>query len=273
MKPNKIFLLAGIALMSVFATSCSDDDDYTAGKETGAYNVYFKGESNLTMNLTDMSFDITVARSNKNGELTVPIKKIRVPDCFTNIPESVTFANGDSVKTITVNVTDSMKPFVSYILDLQIPEEYTNQYKTQTVYPALNMNIHKEDYKPFAKVSYYYGFFDATDNVDVEYSKYMDLFRFKNLVATGYDFYFYWDQVKDSTSVFKVTDANGNELTSAFESGYVHAKYGMVSATWDNTQFTGYDPKDDTFYVPYTWTVSAGSFGTAYDTFKFTSLY
>ncbi|MFA6832187.1 MAG: hypothetical protein WCR36_07955, partial [Bacteroidaceae bacterium] len=147
MKSNKIFLLVVIVFVSVFATSCSDDDNYVPGKETGAYNVYFKNESNVTMGLSDKSFNITIARSNKNGELTVPLKHVRVPDCF-KAPESVTFANGDTVETITVTVTDSMKVFVNYSLDLQIPEEYTNQYKKQSVYPAVNMTVHKEDYKP-----------------------------------------------------------------------------------------------------------------------------
>ena len=272
MKPNKIFLLAFIAIVSVFTTSCSDNDNYTPGKETGAYNVYFKGESNVTMSLTDKTFDITIARSNKNGELTVPLKKVRVPDCF-KVPESVTFANGDTVKTITVNVTDSMKVFVNYIFDLQIPEEYTNQYKIQTVYPAVNMNIHKEDYKPYAKVSYSYGFFGATQEVNLDYSAYLDLYRFKDLVETGYDFYFKWNGKKDSTQEFSVTNAAGEVLTSAFDSGYKDDDYGKYSATWDNSEFNGYKASDDLFYILYKWTVSLGSFGTYADTFKIISLY
>jgi hypothetical protein len=272
MKSNKIFLLVVIVFVSVFATSCSDDDNYVPGKETGAYNVYFKNESNVTMGLSDKSFNITIARSNKNGSLTVPLKKIRVPECF-KVPESVTFANGDTVKTITVTITDSMKVFVNYSLDLQIPEEYTNQYKKQSVYPAVNMTVHKEDYKPYAKVSYTFGLFGETDETVLDYSAYLKVYRFKDLLATGYNFYFTWDQKKDSTQVFNVTDDKGQTLTSAFKSGYVDEQYGMISATWDNTQFTGYSAVNDDFEIPYNWTVSLGSLANVYDKFKIISLY
>ena len=41
--------MAGLVVMSLMATSCSDDDDYTPGKEAGANDVTFADGSNKTL--------------------------------------------------------------------------------------------------------------------------------------------------------------------------------------------------------------------------------
>jgi hypothetical protein len=61
-------------------------------------------------------------------------------------------------------------------------------------------------------------------------------------------------------------NADGTKMTK-LASGYVHQTYGMVSTTWLSSNFTGYDPEDDAYYIPFQWTVSAGSFGSGYESF------
>ena len=48
MKINKIFLMAGLAVMGLVATSCGDDDDnYTPGKPAGNNNVVFINQAGV----------------------------------------------------------------------------------------------------------------------------------------------------------------------------------------------------------------------------------
>lgn len=244
-------------------TACSEDDEYTKGAPAGAYAVSFDSESNMVMELTQNEVEVTLARAKGDGELTVPLEHVLVPECVT-APTSVTFKNGETSAAITLTVDESMKMNVAYQIRLAIPEEYTNPYAGDAGSPVCNITILKEDYEVVA-----YGIFEETllfgaeIECELHYSPSLNIYRMPSVIEDGYNFYFYFDG-----EVFYFTDAAGNEVTK-FESGYVDSNYGMVSVNVVAGNAMGWDP-EGYFYFPLQWTVSAGSFGAAYDYFVVT---
>ena len=103
MKINKYFLMAGLAVMSLVATSCSDKDEYTPGKEAGSNNVVFINESNQTLALTATEFTVELQRTNTSGDLTVPLEILQCSSVLT-CPASVTFASGSATATLTMSI-------------------------------------------------------------------------------------------------------------------------------------------------------------------------
>lgn len=267
MKINKIFLMAGLAMMSFFVSSCSDDDeDYTPGKPAGSYNITFGEQSTVVLSLEDSSFPITLTRADAGAAVTVPVEAVSVPS-FMSVPETVTFESGATEATINVSVGSEMEAFVDYTVILQIAEEYTNPYKVQDLAPRFTATVYKEDYKHYATATYYDDFWygDSWEQ-EIEYSEYMDLYRVKMNPETEYSwtFYFKWDGKKEAGSKFAITDNNGKENTAAQPTGLVHSSYGAVSATWSKADASGWDNDEQGLLIPWKWTVSAGSFGVYY---------
>jgi hypothetical protein len=267
MKINKIFLMAGLAVMGLVATSCSDDDKYTPGKEAGSNNVVFVNEANQTLALTATEFEVELQRTNTSGDLTVPLEVIECSNVL-SFPESVTFASGSATATIKVAVSADAVPYDVYTLRVRIPEDYTNSYIEQAGSPQLNVTVMKEDYKPFATADYTSWFFGDTWEIGIEYSEYLDMYRIKGLFVEGYDYFYKLGAKADDGSIpMTMCTADGKKLASQ-ATGYVHATYGMVSSKWLDANFTGYDPAEDAYFIPFQFNVSAGTFGSNYDSFK-----
>ncbi len=262
MKINKFFLIACMASLTLGFASCSDDYSYSPGEEVGTANVTFADEQNVTLGLTDTSFDIVLQRADGSGSLTVPVNVVKKADVLT-VPSEVTFASGATEAKLTVTVSSDAEAFVDYPLALTIPSQYAGgTYKEQSTYPTMNITIHKEDYKKYGVMTYTSWFFEDTWEVDMYYSEYLDLYR-AEIFTDGYPFYM---KITED-GIITITDNTGVEKTDT-ESGYVHSTYGMVTARWLSSNFTGYDT--DAYYIPFQWRVSAGSFGSGYDSFTVT---
>lgn len=123
------------------------------------------------------------------------------------------------------------------------------------------INFTLDDYEPFLKGTYYSWFFKTTKEMTLEYSPSKELYRFKDCWMPGYHVTFRLDP---ETMEFEMA-------ANFFTSGYVHSTYGMVTAeVYGGGSYNYFDPTTMTFYFAYKWTVSAGSFGEAYDTFQVT---
>lgn len=267
MKINKYFLMAGLAVMSLVATSCSDKDEYTPGKEAGSNNVVFINESNQTLALTATEFTVELQRTNTSGDLTVPLEILQCSSVL-SCPASVTFASGSATATLTVGVSGDAVPYDEYTLRVRIPEDYTNSYLIQEGTPQLNLTVMKEDYKPYATADFTSWLLGGPWEVSIEYSEYLDMYRIKGLFVEGYDYFYKLGAKADDGSIpMTMCTADGKKLASQ-ATGYVHATYGMVSSKWLDANFTGYDPAEDAYFIPFQFTVSAGSFGSNYDSFK-----
>lgn len=262
MKLNKIFLMAGVAMTMFMAASCSDDDSWSAGSQTNAdsLNVFIASDNNVALSVDGNTFTVVYGRNKTNGSLTIPVEfSTGTPDIFTDVPASVTFADGQAYDTITITCKKDMEMFKTYRATITIPEQYTTQYAdVQTNLPRAELNVVKEDYKPFKSGKYYSQFFlDPGEEQDVvmEHSDLLGYYRFKDVVF-------------GQTFRFTVDDENNIQFVEgSFATNYVHPSYGMISAKPASNKPSLFDPDDNTYYFGFEYTVSAGSFGSYYDYF------
>lgn len=263
-------------LAAVFAfCSCSDDDEWSVGKQTNAagINVYLPNVdgSSIALASTENSFTLTVARSTESGELTVPLKVANANgydkdgNSLFSVPESVTFSNGEKEKTITVSCSDNMDMFKTYNLTVIIPEEYTKPYSVDADnMPRKELNIIKEDYKTVASGKYYADFWGDDNGIPyeeeatLEYSEIKKMYRVKNVIF-------------GQTFTFSIGEDNSIEFgDSKYSTGYIHPSYGEIYISpSENEEYPSYyDPDTKKYYFGFEYTVSAGSFGDYYEWFK-----
>lgn len=280
MKLNKIILFASLALMSMFAASCSDDDDYAPGKPAGSYNVSFpeeQPEGNFAIAIAPeaKTFKAVIKRTSGTGELTVPLKKQPGSAGIFSIPESVTFANGETEKEFDVTCDESMELFKIYDCYITIPEEYTNPYSETIASPNLHFQVIKEDYKLWGT-----GKWDNSEwceaptifDVNVEYSEIKKLYRIKQFDGNGVGtstVFFKWNgeaytfSGDDEDPAFCFTDENGNLLNSPLDLGETSSSYGPIYFSWvyDDPDCPTEVTADGKISFYFEYTVSAGSFG------------
>lgn len=291
---NKIkFALVSLALVLGFTACNKNDYEYEPGKATSNNKaLYFDDEENVTMALTDNEVTITLNRVDTVSglpELTVPLIVNSAPD-FVTVPKSVTFAAGKDKADVKLAIGEGMKPFVTYMVKISIPEEYTQAYAADAGSPVYCFNILKEDWATIANGKFTSTvLWKETLEKTLEYSEYMDLYRFPDLIVEGTNVYFYFNEEEvtekteagtDTTYVkqdFYFTDANGKHITK-FSTGYFHPTYGEVSATILEDYDMGYEEfiSEETeelvmrFFWPWEITVAAGSFGAAYQYYRVT---
>lgn len=285
MRIDKLFVI-GAMLVGAFAFSaCSDDDDYQPGLPAGENNVTFLTYSNPVMEKTATTFDVVLNRHTTQGTLSVPVEKLIVPEGW-NVPETASFAAGDSLATITVTPAADMSLNTDYQFVIRVPESYTNSYKQQNngEVNTYKVEVVKEDYETFATGTYDEEFFfGAQWPVTIEYSPALDVYRIKSLFepvedVAGYHFYFKWNKETGEKQNFTMCAADGGKQSSA-QTGFTYSNYGMVSVNWaaetndpskytdeDNkANFGGYLASENMFVLPWKHNVSAGSFGVGSD--------
>lgn len=284
MRIDKLFVI-GAMLVGAFAFSaCSDDDDWKAGDPAGENNVTFLTYSNPVMEKTATTFDVVLNRHTTQGTISVPVEKLIVPEGW-NVPETASFAAGDSLATITVTPAADMSLNTDYQFVIRVPESYTNSYKQNNgEINTYKVTVVKEDYETFATGTYDEEFFfGAQWPVTIEYSPALDIYRIKSMMepvddVAGYHFYFKWNKETGEKQSFTMCSANGGKQTSA-QAGFSYGDYGMVSFRWsaatndpadyvdedNDSGFGGYLASENMFVLVWTHTVSAGSFGAGSD--------
>lgn len=265
-------MILSLVLGVITLSACSDDNDYTVGSQTNAdsLNVYFTSGANVVLPSDSNTFKVTVTRNNTSGALTVPLNLSSSNGYDANgtkvfsAPSQVEFKAGEATSTILVQATDSIKMFNSYHVILSVPEEYTTQYKsTQAGQPRAELNIVKEDYKNYAKGSYFSYFFGDpyTEDAVLQHSALKDTYRFSN-VASG------------ETFTFQVgTDNKISYDWTKLSNGYTHKKYGAmyISPSSSKDYPSYFSPEENTYYFGFEFIVSAGSFGDSYEGFIVTN--
>ena len=260
MKISKIFLMAGLTMMSFMATSCGSNDDWAPGDPSlvGGQNVYLNTAENIELPMDGNTFEVTFARTTTSGELTVPVYfSTPTPEVFTDVPKTVTFASGADKATITITCKSDMEVLRTYRATITIDQQYTQAYiDNETNCPKAELKVIKVDYKPFKNGTYYSEFFGTEEPAVLEYSEIKKLYRFKHVAA-------------DQTFNFTVDADNNIKVVEAkIPTSYVHATYGAVTA--NRTNKPSYIEVEDgvtTYYFNFEYTVDAGSFGDAYDYF------
>lgn len=265
----KLFSVACVLALA----ACSDNYEYSAPEATheGSNAVFDEGDfKSISVSLDSVSeFEVTVTRDNAEAAEEIPLTSEAVhPECFV-VPTSVSFAAGETSKTIKVGVTEKMEQFTKYELVLKL---MSNVYSEQSA-GILKCSVTKEDYVPYANGYFTDGMlYDASWEQVLEYSATKDQYRFPNLYAEDYHIYFKWDGPEKNTT-FYFCNAQGEELTSKTALGFTYGDYGMVYATVLSSYPMGYDAEGYYFKFPWQISVSAGSFGATYFYYEITQLY
>lgn len=258
MKNILSILLLGFITMTV--CSCDDELNYSPGEPSACVDskVFFSEDNvyDYILGVADNEVSFFLERTDASGSLKVDLLAEGYDETVFSVPASVEFAAGETKKEVKVQI-NNVEMFTTYTLKkIAIAPELVNPYKD---YSAVSLNVYKEDYAPYAKGMYTSTFFGEEWEQVLEYSPILDLYRFSDLYATDYDFFFTWDGGATMTM-----------QTTKTQTGYVHSTYGMITA---EIQATKYDAENQTFKFQYKWTVSAGSFGSYVESFVVTEKY
>ena len=196
------------ALIALAFTACDDDDDFQRAGEPSVEDagVYFPSSNTTEFIKTEQeakSVDITLARANAEGELTVPIKVVSKTDNIDNVPAQATFADGATETTITITFADlATTPKCT----LQIPEEYTNPYKKKDGSSTFAFNIYKlklisANVKYSGDTSPYY-FNEVTTSQLLQFEG-ENKFIWRNFLGSGIDLKFKINGNFDAEDVYK----------------------------------------------------------------------
>ncbi len=177
--------------------SCSDDDDYSAGKPTqaGAVGAYFDSSNTTSFVLTpeDETIGLTVSRTKTDTACVVPISMVSGDVEAIQVPESLSFAAGDSVQTLTIGINGLTKK-KTYNFKLAIGESAADHYSaTQngtTVYSGSVIVSQWKQLKDNVKFYYY-----MNDKLPENTSELWQLdgvnnFYFTNFMGSGESMYF-----------------------------------------------------------------------------------
>ncbi|WP_036905222.1 hypothetical protein [Prevotella sp. AGR2160] len=284
-KFNFIYTIAALLFVGLSLTACSDDDDdYTPGAQAGENNVTFSTYSNKVLAKTATSFEIELNRHATGAALSVPVEKLSVPEGWT-VSDSAKFAAGDSLTNITVKLADDVVYNTAYDMVLRVPEAYTNPYKrSNNEVSVFKATVTREDYELFATGTFVDkalgddSFFNTSWPVKMDYSPSLKIYRVKDVFVDGYNLYFKWNGKSDADQSFTMVNSDGSAADKVAV-GFTVGSYGMVYVTWacgtndqskasDDTLFGGYSASDNAFYLPFEFTVKAGSFGTGTEYIK-----
>lgn len=132
---NKYVFLSLLAAC-ITLTSCSDEEDYSAGPQTDANcpALTFGVNNSATEELDPTEatqVDITVYRQNGSADASYPIKVISNTGNIFSVPASVNFASGASEATITVSF-DNAEIGKPYTLEIGLDDTNVDPYNANT---------------------------------------------------------------------------------------------------------------------------------------------
>ena len=269
-----------IALFSVLAllSACTEEVDYSPAQPSAVAETeyYFNRDQSTSavLALTDNEYAITIERANTENDVTIDIDVNAVDSVFT-IPKAVTFKAGEKTAEIVVTINEKMELFKNYKVELTIPEEYTNPYKEDN-YSIFTANFIKEDYVPYAKAEYVWGFIGGLSHEqEIEYSAILNQYRMKApwadpVAADLYVNYVGYGAEDGEDVCFTITEETGAIVVSpaSIKTGVVHPNYGSVTANFEAGVV-----RDGALLFQYKWTVAAGSFGSMVDQVNIVEVY
>lgn len=254
MKLNKIFI--AISILAAFTFSACDEfeDTVTPSPEVpeGCQGVYFPASNPQLIELepteaTEMT--LTIAREVSSGVAEVPIVQEVNDENVFEVPETVSFADGETEVDFTVTFPTAEEG-TTYNLKLAVEgDEFVNPYASEL--PYVETNATRIQWVPVEEPMIYvdgafsggYGVSSFPMYVEAEKAEIAGAvrYRFKNVydVPTGsdedgvYDGYPYndpgdFDESKDYTTTIEIDNRTGEVFMFSHEIG-VDWGYGMIS--------------------------------------------
>lgn len=255
MKIYKFIIAIFIATAAMFV-ACEDYVDtevLSPEVPAGCQGVYFPTTNTKVFELEPtQATEITlkIGRDLKTGAVDVPIVVLVNDEDIYNVPETVSFADGDSLVTFTVTFPDAAEG-ITYNLKLAVEgDQYVNPYSNKR--PDVATKVTRVKWTAIEEPMIYVdGAFQALFNttslpmyVEAEKAEFADIirYRFKNAydVPTGpadsdgiYDGFPFndpgdFDETQDYYTIIEITKANGDVFMPAHEIG-LDWGYGMIS--------------------------------------------
>ena len=276
------YLMMVFGIISMAFTACGDDDDITVGPKTNSdsINVVITTGNEIVMPSTAKSFEITLERNKNTGDISVPISLKTGASGIFSAPATVDFANGELTKTVTISVSEDIKMFKDYFVEVIVDQNYTLQYAANTGMAGSSrvmFTVIKEDYKVVSKGKYTSAWTEEPEDAELEYSEILDCYRFNKQTSGVFTYTFTLGEVIDDeedilNGMQPITFSDDFLKSGCVTSDdWAHPTYGTVTIKGfdsNDEQPSFYDPAHKVYYFDIEFTVAAGSFGDYYDTFE-----
>ncbi len=246
MNINKLLIVFSV-LVAFAISACSEYEDTiepSPSVPAGNQGVYFPSSNTSVFELEPTEpteITLSIARAESSGAVDVPIiVEINDGDVF-NVPQTVSFADGETEKDFTVSFPNAGEG-TTYELKLAVEgEQYVNPYATELPYVTTNVTRIKWETveNPFVyvdgTVAYFYGITPLPMYVNAERAQLGGAvrYRFKNAfdVPTGdadadgiYDGFPYndpgdFDESNDYYTIIEIDNATGEVFMFAHQLG------------------------------------------------------
>lgn len=258
-------LIGAVASLAVFSlASCGDDDNYAPGAEVGDdnQNVYFPSTESETIYLYPedveasaggtMTTAIKLTRSQKSGELTVPIV-VDSKSEDVSVPESVTFNDGDSLAYLNIAYTNPEKGLSA---NFHIDDSYSNPYLKNegSTYMRLSIAVLEKvcnvSYSSGTQLSATNRSYFAQEKSEIYHCMGQNRFIWKNFVGSDIDVTF---EVKLADGVEFDNDSiqkNSGEINFLDHVNDYYG-YGYVFLMDDDGDWPSWTPEGQTVTVSY----------------------
>lgn len=246
MKKNILFF-ASLLLGAVLMASCSPDEGTDPGSDGAPVATVFTYSTPGDGYSADNDVRFRVATNNKDSVVTYLAE-------LTSAKDARKMSDDEYAKYVEQNGTKVSVGANNY-KDVYV----TDLHGEYTITVVANSKIAKQfefaglDFKTYGTGTYTSDFFGGSWPVKILHSDIGD--RYRIVDAWGYEGY---------NADFTIEGSTVNLVGAPFETGYVHKKYGMVSASANGN--STYDSAKKTITFNYSFKVSVGSFGDYSDT-------
>lgn len=242
-------------------TACSDDQEYTyAPLYTDTTSVYIPEQTSSFVfgNADNIDVPVLVQRNTTKGEQTVALQYTFPNTGVKEAPAAVTFKDGQDKATVVYKlVSDSIKGFTNYVLEVKVADGTYNPYKVVSGTFSRNFTVVKEDYQQKQAGQMTDNFWnEASFAAVLEASPSAPYHRIREAWGAG-----------SADIVFTINADNSiSFVKTEIATGLKHPSYGAVTAT--PQAGSKFDPTDNSYHFVFKYTVSAGSFGVYTNVFK-----
>ena len=236
-------LFAAFSALALFAAACSPVEEYKPGSEDdpNCFGVYFPAQETAIVRSPEESTKIsfTVARTNTEGDLVVPVTVSDTSSIFNIKPVNAVFEDGQSETTISFDYA-RIAVGQEYLVSLSIEgDEFVSKYSTLPSNLDFTVLVEKWNdlgvgtftmsvfWDPFTcNVRYYQS--DLNPSIyRISMNEILDAGATSPIFSDEQDTYLYIKALKKGESLFgNVADQDGLVYFDVYYTGVIHPNYG-----------------------------------------------
>lgn len=236
-------LFAAFSALSLFAAACSPVEEYKPGSEDdpNCFGVYFPAQETAIVRSPEESTNIsfTVARTNTEGDLVVPVTVSDTSSIFNIKPVNAVFEDGQSETTISFDYA-RIAVGQEYLVSLSIEgDEFVSKYSTLP--SNLDFTVLVEKWNDLGVGTFTMNVFWDPFTCDVRYyqsdlnpsiyrismDEILDAGATTPIFSDEQATYLYIKALKKGESLFgNVADQDGLVYFDVYHTGVIHPNYG-----------------------------------------------